>query len=269
MVYASPREIATMPNPLKPAALAWLLALAIPLVLSAQDEAPPKPIRFEKGKTSAVVRGTLTLHDGWTEPVTYSLRAAAGQVMKVRFVSEDEKAWYSVACPGNGGTNSRKTPLWTYTLPESGEYRIAVGSEGDAKSIPYTLEVEVAGKPHPVKVRGVTGTYQREDDSFVEAVELPDGQVRFYLQAYWKGPNWKEYGPNLGEVSGTVPLKNGKAVYRDEDCTLDLAFDKTTLRITEKGDCGFGHSVTAEGTYRKTSACAAPERFEEGGKIGG
>lgn len=138
-----------------------------------------------------------------------------------------------------------------------------MGGPGE-KGFAYTLEVGVTGKPRPVTVRGVTGTYHRSDDSSLEVLELPDGRIKFHLTAFHKGLNWKEYGPNLGEASGLVPLRNGTARYEDEVCKLRFQFGKDSVEIHQEGDCDFGHNVTAGGSYRKTSRCAAPKDWEDG-----
>jgi hypothetical protein len=250
-----------------------LMVFALFMVLTTSrvlaQETPPSPLRFGEGKSSATVRDNLRVQDGYAEPRSYSVRASAGQVMTVKLTNGAERgASFSVACPGHGGTDAAP-PSWTFTLPESGDYVVTVngelgeGEEG-AKAIPYALEVSITGKLGTLPARGgVTGTYVREDDSFLEAVEMPGGKVSFYLQAYWKGANWKEYGPNLGESRGIVSLKGGKAVFKEEGCTLTLTFSAGALQVAQQGDCGYGHNVVAEGTYKKTSVCAAPGRFRE------
>lgn len=248
------------------AALALLTVLAASRILA--QETPPSPLRFGEGKSSATVRDNLRVQDGYAEPRSYSVRASAGQVMTVKLTNGAERgASFSVACPGHGGTDAAP-PSWTFTLPESGDYVLTVNGEvgeGEevAKAIPYALEVSVTGKPGTPPAKGVTGTYVREDDSFLEAVEMPGRKVSFYLQALWKAANWQEYGPNLGESQGTVPLKGGKAVFKEEGCTLTMTFSTASVQIEQKGDCGYGHNVVAAGTYKKTSVCAAPERFRE------
>ena len=246
--------------------LALLTVLASSRALA--QETPPSPLRFGEGKSSATVRDNLRVQDGYAEPRSYSVRASAGQVMTVKLTNGAERgASFSVACPGHGGTDAAP-PSWTFTLPESGDYVVTVngevGEEEGAKAIPYALEVSVTGKPGTLPARGgIMGTYVREDDSFLEVVEMPSGKVSFYLQALWKGANWKEYGPNLGESRGTVSLKSGKAVFKEEACTLTMTFNTASVQIDQKGDCGYGHNGVAAGTYTTTSVCAAPERFRD------
>lgn len=245
-------------------------ALAVPAVLAvltllprpaAAQEGDTQRLQFKKGQSTAVAKGTIQIRDGFPETDTWLLRASAGQTMTVRLTSPQPQAGLGVACPGNGATDA-KGSSWSFELPESGDYRISVSGEyGVEKSFPYTLEVGVTGKPRPVAPQGLTGTYGlvEDPDSAIQIRHLPDGRLHFYLLALWKGANWKQYGPNLGEASGVIQLEKDRAVFRDEGCTLTLTFSGETVKIDQEGDCGFGHNVHAGGTYRRKSLCAAPE----------
>lgn len=67
------------------------------------------------------------------------------------------------------------------------------------------------------------------------------------------------YGPNMGEFDTTFALNKKRAVYKYEDCTIQLDFKANQnlgnyIEIKqEDGDsgCGFGHNVNASGTYYK------------------
>ncbi|HBL30145.1 MAG TPA: hypothetical protein DD490_25185 [Acidobacteria bacterium] len=245
------------------AALAALTLLGT-LSVSAQDEA--QPIRFAKGKSSAEIHGTITPREDAPPTAAYLLRAAAGQTMTIRFASPDPGTTYSVACPGPGSTDAGASP-WSFELPEAGDYRITVSGPYDAaKPIPFTLHVAVEGKPHPVAPKGLTGTYGRlaDPDSTIEIEQLPAGRLRFYLLALWKGARWEEYGPNLGEASGEVELTKNRAVYKADTCVLTMSFADDRVTLDEQGECGFGHNVTAAGTYKRVSLCAAPGAQGEG-----
>lgn len=241
-------------------------ALLTPLAAAAQEEKTER-VRFETGKSSAEIHGTLALDkEGHPETDTLLLGASAGQRMTVRFASTEPETTYRVACPGGGLTDAGASP-WSFELPEPGDYRITVSGPYEAgKSIPYLLDVAIEGKPHPVAPQGLTGTYGlvEDPDSTIEIRQLPDGRLTFHLLALWKGANWKEYGPNLGEAFGTVRLEKNRAVYHDDQCTLAMVFANDSVTINETGDCGFGHNVHADGTYRRVSLCAAPEAGAEG-----
>lgn len=234
---------------------AWTVAATIGILLALPAYSDSQRIQFEKGRSSAVLKGTAPgLTENYPGPREYVLKASAGQVMTVRFAGDG--ASYSVSCPGEGRTDAGAAE-WSMTLAEAGDYTIRVDGTGE-KEAPFSLEVGVTGKPKPVEVRGVTGTYRREDDSSLEVVELPGGKVKFALEAFWKGPQWEEYGPNLGSANGEAPLVKGVAVYREEECRLTMRFSSGKVEIEQAGNCGFGHNVTADGSYRRTSVCAAP-----------
>ncbi|MDM1758615.1 hypothetical protein HX127_13830 [Acinetobacter sp. 256-1] len=67
------------------------------------------------------------------------------------------------------------------------------------------------------------------------------------------------YGPNMGEFDTTFALNQKRAMYKYEDCTIQLDFkaDQNLGNYIEvkqdNGDsgCGFGHNVYAGGTFYK------------------
>jgi hypothetical protein len=240
---------------------AWTVAAALGVLLALPAHSDPQRIQFEKRRSSAVLQGMAPgMNEDYKEPREYVLKASAGQVMTVKL--KGEGASYSVSCPGEGGTDAGAAE-WSMTLPEAGDYTIRVNGTGE-KDSPFSLEVGVTGKPKAVEVRGVTGTYLRNDDSSLEVVELPGGKVEFALLAFWKGARWEEYGPNMGQAYGEVPLVKGVAVYKEEECRLTMRFSAGKVEIEQGGDCLFGHNVSADGVYRRTSVCAAPkDGFEE------
>jgi hypothetical protein len=243
------------------------LALVLLSGLAMADTEPvPQRVQFEKGKSSATMKKRLKVQGDDAETHQYKLRAAAGQVLTIHFKAADPSASYSVLCPGNGLTDA-KGKAWSLALPESGDYTINVYGYGAKASFPYTLEVGIEGRPHPVQAQGLTGTWAlvEDPDSTIEIRESPAGKLRFAVHALWKGANWKQYGPNLGEIGGTADLRGGKAVFKDTEaeCTLKMTFSGSKLEVVQDGSCGFGHNVSASGTYKRTSLCAAPERTED------
>jgi hypothetical protein len=85
--------------------------------------------------------------------------------------------------------------------------------------------------------------------------------LRFSLVAF-QGALDSPFGPNLGIADGTVTLRDGVGLYQKDGCRLTFRFGRPgtgELHLSEAGDCGFGHNVTAGGDYRRTSLCAAPD----------
>ena len=76
-----------------------------------------------------------------------------------------------------------------------------------------------------------------------------------------------EMTANVGTNSGTATIEGDTAVFKDAEfgqCTITLKFTKPgTLVVTQQGtdgECGFGHNVSADGTYKKVSG--AKPKFE-------
>jgi hypothetical protein len=247
--------------------------LACAVLLALAPAAGAEEIHFEKGKSSAVLRGSIHLKGGWdTDAPTYELRAAEGQTLTIRFKG-DPGASYSVFCPKDAGTEAGAAE-WSYELPESGLFAIHLhgrGERGAEKDLSYALEVAVAGKPHKVVVPGVTGTYSRSggQDGSLEVIEMPGGKLRFHWDGTWNPPGASpdEGRANIGTRGGTATIRNGKAVYDQNGCRLTMTFGKNGVTIEQKekdfGGCGFGMGVTAQGEYARTSRCAGPGRWKD------
>ena len=73
---------------------------------------------------------------------------------------------------------------------------------------------------------------------------------------------------NTGYASGEATINGNVAVLELRDwgpCKITMVFlPRSRLKVTQEGDspdCGFGHNVRADGTYRKTRA--GKPKFEE------
>ena len=71
---------------------------------------------------------------------------------------------------------------------------------------------------------------------------------------------------NTGEGSGVATIEGDTAIFKpegaEEECRITLKFAGNKLIVTQTGICGFGHNVTAAGTYKKISA--KKPKFEAG-----
>jgi hypothetical protein len=70
-----------------------------------------------------------------------------------------------------------------------------------------------------------------------------------------------ELSANLGELDGIAAITGDTAVYSSNEfgpCEITIKFLRPgTIKVTQNGtdaDCGFGHNVTADGTYHKVSS---------------
>ena len=63
---------------------------------------------------------------------------------------------------------------------------------------------------------------------------------------------------NEGEGSGVATIEGDTAIFKpegaEEECQITLKFTGGKLVVTQTGICGFGHNVSAAGTYKKVSA---------------
>lgn len=66
---------------------------------------------------------------------------------------------------------------------------------------------------------------------------------------------------NMGELDGEASIGGDTAVYSATEfgkCTITIKFVKLgTIKVSQEGsdsDCGFGHNVMSDGTYKKVSS---------------
>ncbi|HEX8352218.1 MAG TPA: hypothetical protein VF611_04950 [Pyrinomonadaceae bacterium] len=101
-----------------------------------QDTVVVKPLRFQRGRTTAVLKDAVRLCTSHE----YRLRASAGQTMSVNLAA-GRRTSLTVYAPASGiieGADGVKS--WSGELPETGEYVINVGTDATAA---YTLEVTI------------------------------------------------------------------------------------------------------------------------------
>jgi hypothetical protein len=103
----------------------------------------------------------------------------------------------------------------------------------------------------------VNGTWKMKNNEFkIWALGQQRLQIEFFGTYEYKSPA----GPtaNTGEGSGIAKIEGDTAIFKPEgaedECQITLKFTGGKLVVTETGICGFGHNVTAEGTYKKVSA---------------
>ena len=98
------------------------------------DRVIGKQIRFARGRTTAVVKDRVVLCTAHS----YRLGARAGQTMSVNLVT-GRRTSMTLETP-SGETLADGEKSWSGELPESGDYRIHVGTDATAG---YTLEVTI------------------------------------------------------------------------------------------------------------------------------
>lgn len=103
----------------------------------------------------------------------------------------------------------------------------------------------------------VNGTWETKTNTLkVWALGGGKLKVKFYGIYQYR---WADGTPlaNTGEGSGVADIYGDTATFKPEDaedgCLITLHFVRGRLEVTQTGVCGFGHNVTAEGRYRRTS----------------
>ena len=103
----------------------------------------------------------------------------------------------------------------------------------------------------------VNGTWKTKGGEFkIWALGKQRLQVEFSGVYEYKTPQ----GPmaNEGVGSGVATIESDTAIFKpegaEEECQITLKFTGSKLVVTQTGICGFGHNVSAEGTYKKVSS---------------
>jgi hypothetical protein len=114
-----------------------------------------------------------------------------------------------------------------------------------------------AGSDKSVTAAQVNGTWKTKGGEFkIWALGQQRLQVEFSGVYEYKTPE----GPsaNTGEGSGIATIQGDTAIFKpegaEEECQITLKFTGGKLVVTQTGICGFGHNVSAAGTYKKVSA---------------
>lgn len=143
----------------------------------------------------------------------------------------------------------RKARAWLSIMPD------------DAKS-KYNLariQDKLQALPKPASAAGEYWQYAGRSQWEVITLK-PQGGSNWLAEwsGYYFGLMGLYSGPNLGDFSEKVTLKNGKGeiLLREEgisQCTISLHLDSDLQALTMQTDdatnCGFGHNVSADGTY--------------------
>lgn len=101
-----------------------------------------KRVQFTRGADNA------TFQDGIArgENLTYLLGAGAGQTMTVSITSSEDNAVFEVFAPnghviGRGSMTEEMDMVWVGKLPQSGDYRVVVGSTRGGSSFSAYFQI--------------------------------------------------------------------------------------------------------------------------------
>lgn len=123
-----------------------LSALLMVTTVTVKADQKSERIKFERGRTSAVVKGTVTNSE--QENVhEYKLRVGKNQTIIVHLASTEKAANFMLAMPegsmASDGKGKSELRDWEGLIPASGDVVISIYHKGKARSMPYTLEVTV------------------------------------------------------------------------------------------------------------------------------
>jgi hypothetical protein len=118
-------------------AVVFICGLA--LTASAQVGQQPTPVRFAKGRTTAILKGKADNAHGFT----YTLVAKKGQTMTLHVTAPGGAAIFSLTAPGGAVEDALEVKDWEGVLPDTGTYLIAVWNKRKRGVTPYTLELTI------------------------------------------------------------------------------------------------------------------------------
>ncbi|MDT4969734.1 MAG: hypothetical protein QOJ64_4471 [Acidobacteriota bacterium] len=116
------------------------------------------------------------------------------------------------------------------------------------------------------KVKRLTGTYRSRTGEF-KVQGLGVNRLHVQFNGTYEYKLGRELMANTGTADAMVQLKGNVANFVPPDthgCSISLTFVGNKLVVRQTGsdsDCGFGHNVTADGTYIKRSS--RPPKFDE------
>jgi hypothetical protein len=105
-----------------------------------------------------------------------------------------------------------------------------------------------------------TGTYRDvEGSSEIRILALEPGKLKVQLALVYEYQSGEGPMANLGDASGEATIENDIAVFAPEGfgaCKITMTFlPNGKLKVEQQGEeCGFGHNVRADGTFRKISS---------------
>jgi hypothetical protein len=133
-----------------------------------------------------------------------------------------------------------------------------------------SLPAAVAGQASRKSVSGaeVTGTFHhaftgkfKGSANEIKILALGKGKLKVSFDLLYPFIDGNgEKSANMGQLEGNAAIVGDTATLTSTEfgpCTITIKFVRPgTIKVTQEGDdsaCGFGHNVSADGTYKKVS----------------
>jgi len=128
---------------------------------------------------------------------------------------------------------------------------------GALSFVAASIATSLAGNDKSITAAQVNGIWKTKGGEFrIWALGKQRLRVEFSGVYEYKSP--QGLTANEGEGSGVATIEGDTAIFKpegaEEECQITLKFTGGKLLVTQTGICGFGHNVSAEGTYKKTSS---------------
>jgi len=190
-----------------------------------------------------------------------------GDYAKAQELFRDQVAW-SEFCHLPASATSVAYNNIALTYLHLGQYGKALAWLGLASQQDQKTRVNLAQVQSKLALKplaeGPTGLYwQYAGQGSWNTLEVkPEGsQFVIHFSGLSMGAMSLYYGPNTGEFSTVTTIKDQQAVYQginDEnaggaDCRVTMNFSRQSAVLNTVGDCGFGHNVSAAGTFQRVS----------------
>lgn len=138
-----------------------------------------------------------------------------------------------------------------------------------AACLMLSVSVSTAQTSRPsVSAAEVNGTFEmnftgkfKDVSNEIKILALGGGKLRIAMDLIYPYVVNGEMSANMGYLDGEASIKGDTALYESSEfgkCRIKIKFVKAgTIKVTQEGadsDCGFGHNVFSQGTYRKVSS---------------
>jgi hypothetical protein len=120
----------------------------------------------------------------------------------------------------------------------------------------YTTQAR-AGMQTVVTAAQVNGTWDSKYGTF-KVWALGNQKLKVEFDGTYEYTSSAGPMANTGEGKGIAFIEGNTAIFKpdgaEDECKITMKFTRGKLIVTQESNCGFGHNVTANGTYRKTSS---------------